>query len=59
MERLDIHKLALPESTISHFVPLIRPYLFEKLLLGFILQQNQSVDRQKKKEKLNKIEKLN
>ena len=27
----------------------VRPYLFEKLLLGFILQQNGSVSRQKKK----------
>ena len=30
----------------------LRPYLFEKLLLGFILQQNGSVGRKKRKEKL-------
>ena len=29
----------------------LRPYLFEKLLLGFILQQNGSVGRQKKNKK--------
>ena len=28
------------------YIVVLRPYLFEKLLLGFILQQNLSVGRQ-------------
>ena len=31
----------------------VRPYLFEKLLLGFILQQNRSVSKQKREKLAN------
>ena len=33
---------------MMHVFIINRPYLFEKLLLGFILQQNVSISRQKK-----------
>ena len=39
----------MEEYGIMEYLKLtVRPYLFEKLLLGFILQQNGLVGRQKK-----------